>query len=117
MQVYPCTYYICSWDEHGPTRYIPYRYWDICRSTMYILYMSLGPPGMDMDLPGTFSAIYPGNEYTRGIAYMSLGLPGMDMYLPGTFHIHPGIYVGLPCTYYICPWDLLGWTWTYQVHS
>ena len=50
------------------------------------------------------------------ILYMSLGPPGMDMDLPGTFHIGPGIYVSLPCTYYICPWDLLGWTWTYQVH-
>jgi hypothetical protein len=40
---------------------------------MYILYMSLGPPGMDMDLPGTFYMIYPGTH----------------MNIPGTLHICP----------------------------
>src|ERR1700689_1432795 len=95
----------CTYQVHSIS------YWDICRSTMYILHMSLGLP-------------WDGHRLTRYIfcntslecTYVPR-LPGMDMYLQGTFNIGPGIYVSLPCTYYICPWDLLGCTWTYQVHS
>ena len=73
--------------------------------------MSLGLPGMDMYLPGTFH-IHPG---------IYVGLPctyyicpwdflGMDIDLPGTFSaIHPwNAHMSL---------DSLGWTCTYQVHS
>ena len=39
------------WDGHGSTRYIPYKSWNVCKSThVHIIYV----PGTNMDLPGTF---------------------------------------------------------------